>query len=94
MEKEQIISIIKERILVKRLKCDDIEEGNLGYDELLKERLSLSSIDEFELILGIEDEFQLDLSGYQEEELSEHFSTINKMTLFIQKKFAAAAAGN
>ncbi|WP_028560763.1 acyl carrier protein [Paenibacillus pinihumi] len=88
MEKNKIVQIITENILIKRLKYNAEELSGITNDESLADRLSLSSIDEFEMILGVEDEFEIDLSAIDQDELHEHFRTIETMAGFIQGELA------
>ncbi|MBB3107977.1 acyl carrier protein [Paenibacillus phyllosphaerae] len=88
MEKQQIIQIIKEKIIPNRLRSEGLEPSDIGDDDLISERISLDSIDEFEMIMGIEDEFGIDLGSMDQVELHEQFRTMASLANLVEGQLA------
>ena len=75
---EEIAEKIK-KMLVERLR---IPEDELEYDsELFGEDIGLDSIDSIEIIVGLEDLFGVDMSGYGKE----NFQSIRTLTQYVEE---------
>ncbi len=92
MTQQEVIARLK-KLLTERLRLpseriDALKPASL----LLEDGLGLDSLDCIELLLGIEDEFDLELQEKEEEEgWIQHFSTLDQLSrLVIHTKSDAA----
>ncbi len=83
-EQAEIVQRIKQ-LIVERLFLDVAPE-EIGDDDSLPEKFNLDSVNLFEIVVGLEDEFGISLA---DEELSvEAFSTPRKIAEVVQRKLA------
>jgi acyl carrier protein len=81
--KAQLKHMIVERLFLN-VSPEDIED-----EENLMDQYSLDSVNLFEIIVGLEDEFELTL---EDDDFNvETFSTVSNIAAFIEKKRAEAA---
>lgn len=82
MTQEEVLPRLK-KLLTDRLRVAPDRTESLGPDSLLLEDgLGLDSLDCIELLLGIEEEFDLEFSE-EEEGWIEHFSTLGSISQLI-----------
>ncbi len=87
MTREQILAIIKEELIFKRLKLEKIGIAleDIKDDTKLfgSESLDLSSVDILELAIGIQQKFNIKLGKISEAEAKIKFSTPNSLADYI-----------
>ncbi len=71
-------TLLSERLRVSHERVESLEPDS----NLLEGGLGLDSLDCIELLLGLEDEFNIEFSE-EEEEWAEHFSTLNKLSQLV-----------
>ncbi len=76
--KSQLKSMIVERLFL------NVEPADIGDDENLMDEYNIDSVNLFEIIVGLEDEFGVQL---EEEDFNvETFSTVNNIAAFVVAK--------
>jgi acyl carrier protein len=81
---EEIKQIIKQDILIDRLELEDITAEEIDDNEpLFGAGLGLDSVEALDVVAGLEEEFNVKLSGISQEELADHFSSVQKLAEFI-----------
>jgi acyl carrier protein len=76
--KAQLKKMIVERLFLK------VKPEDIGDDENLMDEYNIDSVNLFEVIVGLEDEFGITL---EEEDFNlETFSTVNNIAAFVEKK--------
>jgi acyl carrier protein len=81
---EEIKQIIKQDILIDRLELEDITAEEIDDNEpLFGAGLGLDSVEALDVVAGLEEEFNVKLSGISQEELANHFSSVQKLAQFI-----------
>lgn len=89
MEKQQLIQQLKEQI-IKQLKLEDKNPGDIGDDDpLFVEGLGLDSIDALELIVLLQQEYDIKLKNAEEGQ--DVFRSVNTMADYILEHQAGAA---
>ena len=83
MKKEEILSRLKE-IVIDRL---DVEEGQIKNEASFIEDLGADSLDIVELIMGIEEEFDIEIP----DEDAEKLTTVGEALNYVKNKLGADA---
>jgi len=84
---EEIKSTIKEVILIERLELEDITADDINDQEpLFGDGLGLDSVEALDVVAGLEEEFGVKLQGMTEEEIREHFYSVDTLANFVASK--------
>ncbi|EMB87199.1 hypothetical protein SMU57_09428, partial [Streptococcus mutans NMT4863] len=84
MTKEEIIKTIKEKVLIERLELEDIEPEEIDdAAPLFGEGLGLDSVEALDVVVGVEEEFGVQVPKQMGEEMQEKFYSVNSLADFI-----------
>jgi len=84
---EDIKSTIKEVILIERLELEDITAAEINDQaSLFGDGLGLDSVEALDVVAGLEEEFGVKLQGMTEEEIREHFYSVETLASFVASK--------
>ncbi|EMB76361.1 hypothetical protein SMU50_09656, partial [Streptococcus mutans 5SM3] len=82
--KEEIIKTIKEKVLIERLELEDIEPEEIDdAAPLFGEGLGLDSVEALDVVVGVEEEFGVQIPKQMGEEMQEKFYSVNSLADFI-----------
>ncbi|NLQ87590.1 acyl carrier protein [Streptococcus mutans] len=86
MTKEEIIKTIKEKVLIERLELEDIEPEEIDdAAPLFGEGLGLDSVEALDVVVGVEEEFGVQVPKQMGEEMQEKFYSVNSLADFISE---------
>ena len=86
MTKEEIIKTIKEKVLIERLELEDIEPEEIDdAAPLFGEGLGLDSVEALDVVVGVEEEFGVQIPKQMGEEMQEKFYSVNSLADFISE---------
>ena len=90
---EEIKSIIKEKLLIERLELEDITPEDITDDMILfGEGLGLDSIEAFEVIVGLEEMFGINVQDFSSQELRNHLKNVESIAALIMERGTPAHA--
>ncbi|WP_420801903.1 phosphopantetheine-binding protein, partial [Streptococcus mutans] len=75
---------IKEKVLIERLELEDIEPEEIDdAAPLFGEGLGLDSVEALDVVVGVEEEFGVQIPKQMGEEMQEKFYSVNSLADFI-----------
>ena len=84
MKKEEIIKKIKEKVLIERLELEDITPEEIdNAAPLFGAGLGLDSVEALDVVVGVEEEFGVQVPKEMGEEMRERFYSVNTLADFI-----------
>lgn len=88
---EEIKNIIKQDILIDRLELEDITADEINdNDPLFGEGLGLDSVEALDVVAGLEEEFGIKLQGIPQEELAQHFASVETLSQYVHSQLKAS----
>jgi acyl carrier protein len=84
---EEIKTIIKQDILIDRLELEDISADEIDdKDPLFGDGLGLDSVEALDVVAGLEEEFGIKLQGIPQEQLAQHFASVETLSHFVHEQ--------
>lgn len=84
MDIEQIKRMIKEKVLIEGLELEDITPDDIGDQQpLFGEGLGLDSVEGLEIILGLEEYFNVNTDKISDTELKKHFFSVETIAQLV-----------
>lgn len=84
---EELKTIVKEKLLIERLELEDVTPEEITDDLILfGEGLGLDSIEAFEVIVGLEEMFNINVQDMPAEELRMHLKNVESIAAFILER--------
>ena len=90
MNDQEIRARVK-RVLVERLALEGLTPEEIDDEAALSEELGLDSVDALELVLGLEQEFQVEIQGKGLD--AETFASVRTLAGFVKARLSSAGAG-
>lgn len=86
----QLKSDIKQRLIIDRLELEDITAADIADDmPLFGEGLGLDSVEAFEIMVGLEELYNVLVEGIPADEIKLHLANVNAIAAFIAAQSGA-----